>query len=130
MQRALRLEEVRKRGAEALRQYALRSCRDVAERLQEAGHKILHQELLDAYPPCVRIHLTPTRGPLDEGEEATSVFELIWGEPDPQALCARRLSSTGADRVHVQGSARPGVLDELWVKEQIITFVRETLESA
>jgi len=28
-----------------------------------------------------------------------------------------------------QGSARKGVLDALWVREQLLVFVRDTLES-
>ena len=130
VQRAIRLEEARKRGAELLRRFAVAPAREVASRLQEAGHKIIHQELLDAYPPSVRIHFWPTSGPLDEGEPERSTLELVWGDPDPDALCAKRWTSEGLDRMHVQGSARAGAVDDLWVKEQLMVFVRETLEGA
>ena len=91
---------------------------------------MVHQELLDAYPPNVRIHLWPKVGPLDEGEGNRSTLELVWGDPDEDSLCAKRWTSEGLDKLFHQGSARPGVLDETWVREQLITFVRETLESA
>lgn len=130
VERAVRLEEARKKGAEYLRRFVLEAARNVAERLQGAGHRVIHQELLDAYPPNVRIHLWPKSGPLDEAEGTRSTLELVWGDPDPDSLCAKRWTSSGLDKLFHQGSARPGVLDETWVREQLITFVRETLESA
>ena len=129
VQRALRLEESRKTGAEYLRRYALEAGRNVAERLQAAGHRVMYQEFLDAYPPSVRIHLWPKAGPLTEGESKRTTFELVWGEPNPNAMCATRWSE-GLHRTHEQGSARAGVLDEVWVREQFLVFVRETLEGA
>lgn len=128
VQRAIRLEESRKRGAELLRRFAVGPAREVASRLQEAGHKIIHQELLDAYPPSVRIHFWPKAGPLDEVEPERASLELVWGDPDPDALCARRYTSDGTDRMHVQGTARHGAVDDIWVKEQLMLFVRESLE--
>lgn len=130
VQRAIRLEEARKRGAEYLRKYVLEAARSVASRLQEAGHRVVHQELLDAYPPGVRIHLWPKGGALDDHEPQRSTLELVWGDPNPDALCAKRWTSEGLDRLQHQGSARAGALDELWVKEQLMTFVRETLEGS
>jgi hypothetical protein len=130
VQRALRLEESRKRGAEQLRRYAVQPARDVAERLQQAGHQVVHQEFLEAYPPSVRIHLWPRPGPLDEGAAKRCTLELVWGDPDADALCAKRWTSEGLHRLQHMGSARQGVLDDLWVKEQLIAFVRETLGGA
>lgn len=131
VERAIRLEAARKKGAEYLRRFAIHAARNVAERLQSAGHRVVHQEFLDAYPPSIRIHLWPKTGPMepdDEGEERRTTFELVWGDPDPDALCARRWTSEGLDQLQNQGSARPGVLDETWVREQLIMFVRDTLE--
>lgn len=130
VQRAIRMEEARKRGAEYLRRYALETVRDAAERIQQAGHRVLHQELLDAYPPSVRLHLWPKGGPLDEGEQRRSTLELVWGDPDADALCAKRWTSEGLHRLQNLGSARAGAIDELWVKEQLMTFVRDTLDGS
>ena len=130
VQRAIRLEEARKRGAEYLRRHALHVVREAVERLQMAGHRVVHQELLDAYPPNVRVHLWPKGGPLDEGEARRSTLELVWGDPDADAMCAKRWTSEGLHRLQHMGSARAGVIDELWVKEQIMTFVRDTLDAS
>ena len=130
VQRAIRLEEARKVGAEKLRMYAIEAARNVAERLQMAGHRVVHQEFLDAYPPNVRIHLWPKGGPLDENEPQRTTLEFVWGEPTPDTLSARRWTSEGLHRLQLQGSARVGVLDELWVREQLMVFVRETLDGA
>lgn len=129
VQRALRLEAARKVGADQLRRYVIKVGRHVTERLQTAGHRVAYHEFLDAYPPSVRIHLWPKQGPLDEREPRRTTLELVWGEPDADALCATRWSE-GLDRMQHQGSARRGVLDELWVREQILEFVRQTLDSA
>jgi len=129
VQRAMRLEHARKIGAEYLRKYAIEAARNVAERLEAAGHRVMHQELLDAYPPNIRIHLWPKAGPLDETEPKRTTLELVWGDPTPDALCAKRWTSDGLDRLQQQGSARAGVLDELWVREQLMIFVRETLDA-
>lgn len=130
VQRAIRLEESRKVGADLLRRYAIEAARNVAERLQMAGHRVVHQEFLNAYPPNVRIHLWPKGGPLDEKEPQRTTFELVWGEPSPDVMSARRWTSEGLHRLQIQSSARSGVLDELWVREQLMTFVRETLSGA
>ena len=111
VERAVRLEEARKKGTEYLRRFVLEPARNVAERLQGAGHRVVHQELLDAYPPHVRIHLWPKVGPMDEGEGTRHTIELVWGDPDPDSLCAKRWTSEGLDKLVHQGSARPGVLD-------------------
>ena len=147
--RALQLEKARKRGADYLRLFAIDATRDVAARLTEAGHRVLHQEFLGAYPPNVRLHLWPKPGPLDREDPQRSTLELVWGEPEPDALGVRRLTSEGPE---VQGLARPrgqkvaaavlftheqdgrasegDILDDLWVKEQLLVFVREALEGA
>ena len=149
VKRALRLEEARKLGADRLHDFAIDAVRDVAARLTEAGHRVMEQEFLDAYPPNVRLHLWPKPGPLDREDPPRSTLELVWGEPEPDALGVRRLTSEGAE---VQGWARPrgqkaasamlfthepdtrasvgDILDDLWVKEQLLVFVRETLEDA
>ncbi|NJD20993.1 MAG: hypothetical protein FIA95_17120, partial [Gemmatimonadetes bacterium] len=99
VQRAIRLEEARKVGADLLRRHVIDAARTVAERLQMAGHRVTHQEFLDAYPPNVRIHLWPKPGPLDEREPRRSTLELVWGEPTPDALSAKRWTSEGLDRM-------------------------------
>lgn len=129
VERALRLEQVRKTGAEQLRNFAVEEAREVTRRLRESGHRVTHQELLDAYPPNIRIHLWPKAGPLDEEQTARHTIELVWGEPDADSLCARCWAADGLDRMKHQGSARPGVLDSTWVREQLLVFVRDTLDS-
>ena len=148
VKRAVRLEEARKRGAEYLHLFAIDAVRDVAARLTEAGHRVMQQEFLDGYPPKVRLHLWPKPGPLDPKEPLRSTLELAWGEPEPDALSVLRLTSEGSE---VQGSAQPrgqaatavlfgrekdsrapegDILDDLWVKEQLLIFVRKALEDA
>ena len=104
VKRAVRLEEARKRGAEYLHLFAIDAVRDVAARLTEAGHRVMQQELLDGYPPKVRLHLWPKPGPLDPEEPLRSTLELVWGEPEPEALGVLRLNSEGSE---VQGFAQP-----------------------
>jgi hypothetical protein len=128
VEHAVKLEESRKKGAEYLRRYVMQQARDAAEKLQQAGHEVVHQEMLDAYPPSVRLHLWPKPGPLDEGERARATLEFVWGDPVPDSLCARRWTSEGLDRLQQQGSARPGAIDEAWTRDQLFTFVRDTLE--
>lgn len=127
VERALRVEETRTRGADALRRAALAPLRDAAERLRIAGHEVVYQEMLDAYPPGLRLHLWPRPGPLDTTRPRRATFELVWGDPEPDALCARRWTSEGLDRLHDQGSAGADTLDELWVREQVIEFVGAAL---
>jgi hypothetical protein len=129
VQRAIRLEATRKVGAEQLRRYAVEVARDAVDRLQTAGHRVVYHEFLDAYPPSMRIHLWPKKGPLDEQDSKRTTLELVWGDPDADALCATRWSE-GLHHVQHLGSARKGVLDELWVREQILDFLRETLGGA
>ena len=128
VQRAIRLEESRKRGAELLRRFAVGPAREVASRLQEAGHKIIHQELLDAYPPSVRIHFWPKAGPLDEVEPERSSLELVWGDPEPDRLYARRWTAEGLGAVKDEGSIPSDDIDSLWVREQLLSFVRDALD--
>ena len=129
VQKAFRLENARKKGAEHLRRFALAHAREVAERLQVAGHRVLYQEFLDAYPPNVRLHLYPKGGPMDPEEANRWTFELVWGDPDPDRLFARRWTSEGLGEMKEQGSVAAIDVDELWVREQFLSFVRDALEA-
>lgn len=127
VQRAFTIENARKTGAECLRRHAVVHAREVAERLQLAGHEVIYQEFLDAYPPHIRLHLYPKRGPLDHEEPKRWTVELIWGDPDPDRLFARHWTSALGD-MHELGSL-PGVdVDELWIREQFLAFVRAALD--
>ncbi len=130
VQQALRLEAGRKAGAEHLRRHVVRSARTVVERLKESGHEVAYQEFLDAYPPGVRIHLWPKSGPLDDGEAKRATLEFVWGDPRADMLCVRRWGRDGLGHVQEQGAARPKAIDELWTREQLLTFVREVLENS
>lgn len=128
VQRALVLEEDRKRGAEYLRRSALQHTRDVAERLQHAGHGVVYQELLDAYPPNVRIHLYPKASPLDEEKPGRTTLELSWGEPGSDEVVARRWTAEGLSSARKQAVVAAEELDDIWVREQLLTFVRDVLD--
>jgi len=128
VQRAFKLENARKKGAEHLRRFALPHSREVAERLQEAGHRVVYQEFLDAYPPNVRLHLYPKGGAMELDEARRWTIELVWGDPDPDRLFARRWSSEGLGEMEELGSAPAFDIDELWVREQFLTFVRDALD--
>jgi hypothetical protein len=128
VQRAFKLENSRKKGAEHLRRYALSHTREVAERLQQAGHRVVYQEFLDAYPPNVRLHLYPKGGPLELEEPGRMTIELVWGEPDPDRLFVRRWTSEGLGEISETGSVPAVDVDELWVREQLMTFVRDALD--
>jgi hypothetical protein len=127
VQRAFKLENARKKGAEHLRRFALPHTREVAERLQQAGHRVVYQEFLDAYPPNVRLHLYPKAGPLELEEQGRTTIELIWGEPEPDRLFARRWTTGGLSEMVEQGSVPAVDIDELWVREQLLAFVRDAL---
>lgn len=127
VQRALKLEEARREGNQHMRQALLGESRDAAERLERAGHTVVYQEFLDAYPPGARIHLWPKSGPMDMEDPKRVTLEFTWGDPDPGKLCVRRWSTAGLGNAVDQGSAGPGDLDGLWVREQILTFVRVAL---
>ena len=127
VQRAFKLENARKKGAEHLRRFALPHTREVAERLQQAGHQVVYQEFLDAYPPNVRLHLFPKVGALDFEEPKRTTIELVWGEPDPDRLLARRWTTGGLGEMIEQGSVPAVDVDELWVREQLLAFVRDAL---
>jgi hypothetical protein len=127
VQRAFKLENARKKGAEHLRRFALPHTREVAERLQQAGHQVVYQEFLDAYPPNVRLHLYPKGGLLDPEEPKRTTIELVWGEPDPDRLLARRWTTGGLGEMIEQGSVPAVDVDELWVREQLLAFVRDAL---
>ena len=128
VQRAFKLENARKKGAEHLRRYALSHTREVADRLEQAGHRVVYQEFLDAYPPNVRLHLYPKGGPMDLEEPERRTIELVWGDPDPDRLFARRWTSEGLGDMHEQGSVPAVDVDELWVREQLLAFVRDALD--
>jgi hypothetical protein len=127
VQRAFKLENARRKGAEHLRRFALPHTREVAEKLQQAGHQVVYQEFLDAYPPNVRLHLYPKGGPLDLEEGKRTTMELVWGEPDPDRLVARRWTTGGLGEMVEQGSVPAVDVDELWVREQLLAFVRDAL---
>lgn len=128
VQRAFKLENARKKGAEHLRRFALPHSREVAERLQQAGHEVVYQEFLDAYPPSVRLHLYPKAGPLDLQPPRRLTIELVWGEPEPDRLFARRWTSEGLGEMTELGSVPAVDVDELWVREQLMAFVRDALD--
>lgn len=130
VQRAFKLENARKKGAEHLRRFALPHLRDVADRLQEAGHAVVYQEFLDAYPPNVRLHLYPKTAPMDLEESKRRSLELVWGDPEPDRLFVRRWTSQELGEVQDQVSAPAIDVDELWVREQLLAFVREALDLA
>jgi hypothetical protein len=128
VRRALEIESARRKGSEHMRRYILPHARDVAGRLRQSGHRVVYQELLEAYPPSVRLHLYPKAGPMDLEEPRRWTLELTWGDPEPDKLFARRWTSTGlADMVDL-GSVSAGDLDELWVREHFLAFVRNALE--
>lgn len=127
VQRAFKLENARKKGAEHLRRYALPHTREVAERLEEAGHSVIYQEFLDAYPPNVRLHLYPRAGRMELEVPPRASIELVWGDPDPDRLFAKRWTSGGLASAEELGSVPAVDVDELWVREQLLTFVREAL---
>ncbi|MDZ7781346.1 MAG: hypothetical protein U5R14_15635 [Gemmatimonadota bacterium] len=128
VQKALVLEEDRKRGADYLRACALQHTRDVAERLQQAGHGVVYQELLDAYPPNVRIHLYPKASPLDDEKPGRTTLELTWGEEGSDEVIAKRWSEEGLSSTRDQAVVSAEEFDEIWVREQLLTFVREVLD--
>ncbi|MGE0159648.1 MAG: hypothetical protein AB7T31_09555 [Gemmatimonadales bacterium] len=130
VQRAFKLENARKKGAEHLRRFAIPHTREVADKLQQAGHRVVYQEFLDAYPPNIRLHLYPKGSPLDGVEPKRMTIELVWGEPDPDRLFARRWSAEGLAGIQEQGSVPAVDVDELWIREQLMTFVREALDLA
>ena len=128
VQRALRLEDARKKGADHLRRFALSHTREVAERLEQSGHRVVYQEFLDAYPPNVRLHLYPRVGPLDLEDSKRWTIELVWGDPEPDRLYARRWTSNGLGEIQQVGSVLDIDVDELWVREQFLSFVRNALD--
>jgi hypothetical protein len=130
VQRAFRLENARKKGAEHLRQFALPHSREVAERLQEAGHRVVYQEFLDSYPPNVRLHLYPKAGPMDLEEPERKTIEFVWGDPDPDRLFVRRWTAEGLGDLKELASVPAVDVDELWVREQLLAFVRDALDLA
>lgn len=127
VQRAFKLENARKKGAEHLRRFALSHTREVADRLQQAGHEVVYQEFLDAYPPNVRLHLYPKGGPLEFAGRQRFSIEFVWGDPDPDRLFVRRWGSDGLAGMKEQASVAAVDVDEIWVREQLLSFVRDAL---
>jgi len=128
VQRAFQLENARKKGAEHLRRFALQHSREVADRLQQAGHRVVYQELLDAYPPSVRLHVYPSQSPMASSEPKRRTLELVWGDPTPDRLFARGWAEDGLGDIREYGSVPAVEVDEIWVREQILTFVRSALD--
>ena len=91
---------------------------------------MVYQEFLDSYPPNVRLHLYPSGGPMDFDEPKRWTIELVWGEPDPDRLFARRWTSEGLGGMLELGSVQDIDVDELWIREQFMTFVRDALDFA
>lgn len=127
VQRAFKVENARRKGAQHFRSYVLAHARETAERLQQAGHRVVYQEFLDAYPPNVRLHLYPRGGALELDEPGRRTIELVWGDPEPDRLFARTWTSEGLGELEERGSVSAAELDELWVRETLLTFVREGL---
>jgi hypothetical protein len=130
VERALQLEADRKTGAALLRAHVVDAARNVTERLLQAGHEVLCLEHLDAYPPGIRIHLWPKPGPLDTDEPQRATLEFVWGEPKAGFLCIRRWTRSGLGNVQEQAAEPPAGVDELWAREQLLSFVREALANA
>ena len=128
VQRAFKLENARKKGAEHLRRFALPHTREVADRLQQAGHQVVYQEFLDAYPPSVRLHLYAKGGSMDFDRPQRQTIELIWGDPDPDRLFVKTWTPEGLGDMREMGSVPAVDVDELWVREQLLTFVRDALD--
>lgn len=126
--KARRLEEERQKGADLLRQFVVPYVRRSAGRIEEAGHQVAVDEMLDAYPPGVRLHTWVKPGPLEEaGASPRFTLEFVWGDPHDEMMCVKRWSSAGLDKLAHQGQCRPGVLDSTWVLEQIHVYVGHAL---
>ena len=130
IQRALQLEHARIKGAEVLSKHVPSHARDVVGRLRKGGHRVLYQELIESYPPNVRLHFYPKVGPMDLSEPRRWTLELTWGNPEPDRLVAQRWTSTGLGEMVQLGSASDSEIDELWVREQFLNFVRRALDLA
>jgi hypothetical protein len=65
---------------------------------------------------------------MDLGEPKRMTLELIWGDPEPDRLFARRWTSEGLGEVQDLGSVPAVDVDELWVREQLLSFVRDALD--
>jgi hypothetical protein len=126
--RALALESARNKGADLLRMHVLPHAREVAARMRKAGHRVLYQELLDSYPPNMRLHFFPKIGAMDVSEPKRWTLELTWGEPEPDRLVAQRWTSGGLGEMVELGSVSAEEIDQLWVREQFLTFVRRALD--
>jgi len=89
---------------------------------------VVHQELLDSYPPNVRMHLYPKASPFDEEKPSRVTLEFVWGEPGTDELIARRWTAEGPATARDQARTPAEELDELWVREQLLSFVRDALD--
>jgi hypothetical protein len=65
---------------------------------------------------------------LELEEPGRMTIELVWGEPDPDRLFVRRWTSEGLGEISETGSVPAVDVDELWVREQLMTFVRDALD--
>ena len=89
---------------------------------------MVYQEFIDSYPPNVRLYLYPKAGPMDLEEAQRWTMELVWGDPDPDRLFARRWTSEGLGGMRDHGSVPAVDVDELWVRDQFMPFVRDALD--
>ncbi|MGB1780249.1 MAG: hypothetical protein ACPHQP_11890, partial [Longimicrobiales bacterium] len=55
-------------------------------------------------------------------------MELVWGDPEPDRLYARRWTADGLGGMDQLGSVRDTDVDELWVREQFLSFIRDALD--
>ena len=129
VRKALALEESRRKGAELLRRFVSDEAEHSVERLERAGHTVVYQEFFDHYPPGARIHVWPKSAPLDADPPGRVTLEFTWGEPQERKLCVRRWTTAGLGTSVDQGAAGRLELDELWVREQILDFVRVILSA-
>lgn len=127
VERAERLERTRREGEEIFRQHALDLVRDACQRLDRAGHRVLLHELLRNYPPALRVHLWPRPGPLDIAEPRRHTLELVWGDPVPDQVNVRRWDWSGLGHMSEQAAAAPQEVDALWIREQLLDFIRDAL---
>jgi hypothetical protein len=63
---------------------------------------------------------------LDDAKRWT--IELVWGDPEPDRLYAKRWTSDGLGEMDQLGSIPDIDVDELWIREQFLSFVRDALD--
>ena len=65
---------------------------------------------------------------MDLAEPRRWTMELTWGDPDPDRLVAQLWTSAGLGEMIELGSALADEIDQLWVREQFLAFVRQALD--